>query len=95
MLRFPKAFAAIKSPQLAPRQHAKLILSNGIKVCLVSDPKTPSAAAAVCVDSGSWSDEISHQGTAHFLEHMLFLGSKSFPVENDFDRFIKVRYESG
>jgi secreted Zn-dependent insulinase-like peptidase len=67
MLRFPAAFASIKSPQLAPRQHAKLTLSNGIKVCLVSDPKTPSCGAAVCVDAGSWSDEPSHQGTAHFL----------------------------
>mgnify|MGYP000890678762 CR=1 FL=1 len=29
------------------------------------------------------------QGIAHFLEHMLFMGSEKYPEENYFNKFIK------
>ncbi|KAF6174382.1 hypothetical protein GIB67_027853 [Kingdonia uniflora] len=41
------------------------------------------AAAALCVGMGSFSDPIEAQGLAHFLEHMLFMGSAEFPDENE------------
>ncbi|XP_018335112.2 nardilysin [Agrilus planipennis] len=47
------------------------------------------AAAALCVGVGSFSDPKEIQGLAHFVEHMVFMGSKKFPQENDFDAFIK------
>ena len=28
-------------------------------------------------------------GLAHFLEHMLFMGSKKYPQENHFDKYIR------
>lgn len=28
------------------------------------------------------------QGLAHFLEHMLFMGSKKYPIENEYDSFL-------
>lgn len=37
----------------------------------------------------SFSDPLDIQGLAHFLEHMIFMGSKKYPNENEFDQFIK------
>jgi insulysin len=31
---------------------------------------------------------IRYEGTAHFLEHMLFLGTKKYPNEYDYERYI-------
>ncbi|KAK7379667.1 hypothetical protein VNO80_05131 [Phaseolus coccineus] len=41
------------------------------------------AAAAMCVGMGSFSDPNEAQVLAHFLEHMLFMGSDEFPDENE------------
>uniref|UniRef100_A0A3B4A1W4 Nardilysin b (N-arginine dibasic convertase) n=1 Tax=Periophthalmus magnuspinnatus TaxID=409849 RepID=A0A3B4A1W4_9GOBI len=47
------------------------------------------AAAALCVAVGSFSDPDALPGLAHFLEHMVFMGSEKFPEENGFDSFLK------
>ncbi|KAG8238765.1 hypothetical protein J437_LFUL018638, partial [Ladona fulva] len=49
------------------------------------------AAASLCVGVGSFSDPDKYPGLAHFLEHMVFMGSRKYPKENDFDSFIKQR----
>ncbi|KAL8549034.1 hypothetical protein ACS0TY_008056 [Phlomoides rotata] len=46
------------------------------------------AAAALCVGMGSFSDPYEAQGLAHFLEHMLFMGSTDFPDENEYDSYL-------
>merc|ERR1719466_119958 len=46
------------------------------------------SAAALCVHMGSFSDPDDVPGLAHFLEHMVFMGSGKFPDENGFDSFI-------
>ncbi|KAJ8952794.1 hypothetical protein NQ318_008111, partial [Aromia moschata] len=48
------------------------------------------AAAGLCIGVGSFSDPKEVPGMAHFLEHMVFMGSEKFPAENDFDSFIKL-----
>ncbi|XP_005105938.1 nardilysin [Aplysia californica] len=53
------------------------------------------AAAALCVGAGSFSDLPEIPGFAHFMEHMVFMGSKKFPKENYWDEFLaKNRGES-
>ncbi|XP_077981898.1 nardilysin-like [Glandiceps talaboti] len=47
------------------------------------------AAAALCVGIGSFSDPADIPGLAHFLEHMVFMGSEKYPDENSFDDFTK------
>lgn len=53
------------------------------------ETKQKMAAAGLCIGVGSFSDPKDVPGMAHFLEHMVFMGSKKFPKENDFDAFIK------
>ncbi|XP_040574889.2 nardilysin [Lepeophtheirus salmonis] len=46
------------------------------------------SAAGLCVGVGSFSDPDELPGLAHFLEHMIFMGSEKFPDENSFTNFI-------
>ncbi|KAJ6663090.1 hypothetical protein lerEdw1_010683 [Lerista edwardsae] len=54
---------------------------------MVSTEKQSAAALAVCI--GSFCDPDDLPGLAHFLEHMVFMGSKKYPDENGFDTFLK------
>ena len=49
---------------------------------------TKKAAAAMAVSAGSLADPPTLPGLAHYLEHMLFMGSTKFPDENDYDAFL-------
>ncbi|KAL3829021.1 hypothetical protein ACJIZ3_017823 [Penstemon smallii] len=42
----------------------------------------------MCVGMGSFVDPNEAQGLAHFLEHMLFMGSTDFPDENEYDSYL-------
>ncbi|XP_012218457.1 nardilysin-like [Linepithema humile] len=46
------------------------------------------AACGLCVGVGSFSDPPEIPGMAHFLEHMVFMGSEKYPEENNFDAFV-------
>jgi hypothetical protein len=49
------------------------------------------SAAAMAVGVGSFYDPEGVQGLAHYLEHMLFMGSEKYPDENAYDSFISSR----
>ena len=68
------------------RKYRGLVLENGMKIVLVSDPTTDKAAAALDVNIGSMSDPV--PGLAHFCEHMLFLGTKKYQDENEYNRYL-------
>ncbi|CAA0838104.1 Insulinase (Peptidase family M16) family protein [Striga hermonthica] len=54
----------------------------------LKDSVQKKAAAAMCVGTGSFADPYEAQGLAHFLEHMLFMGSTEFPDENEYDSYL-------
>uniref|UniRef100_A0A0N4Z9W5 Insulin-degrading enzyme n=1 Tax=Parastrongyloides trichosuri TaxID=131310 RepID=A0A0N4Z9W5_PARTI len=72
------------------RQYRGLEFENKIKVLLVSDPECDKAAAALDVNVGYLMDPREYPGIAHFCEHMLFLGTEKYPVENDYSKFIST-----
>lgn len=78
----------ILSPAFSQRKTAKLRLSNGLEVFLISDPKAIQSGAALSVEAGSWNDPQEYPGMAHFLEHMLFMGTKAYPNENDYSQYM-------
>src|SRR5690554_4694752 len=71
-----------------PREYRHLFLDNKLEVLLISDPATDKAAAAMDVHVGSRDDPKEYQGLAHFLEHMLFLGTETYPEAGEYQSFI-------
>jgi insulysin len=63
-------------------------LENGLEGVNVQDPKSTHAAFSVAVDAGSLDNPKNLPGLAHFCEHMLFLGTKSYPDPAGFDNFV-------
>ena len=79
---------AIAKPPHDHRQYGYVSLPSGLQVLLVSDHLADCAAAALTINVGSLDDPWDNQGLTHYLEHMLFLGTEKYPVENDFEEFI-------
>ena len=79
------------SPRQSPndsKAYRFIALENGLQALLVSDPKTTKAAASLDVYVGSASNPAAREGLAHFLEHMLFLGTEKYPDSGEYARFI-------
>ncbi|OOV85891.1 insulinase family protein [Oceanospirillum linum] len=70
------------------RSYRPLMLDNGLSIILISDPKADKAAAAMNVAIGSGQDPENFAGLAHFLEHMLFLGTEKYPEAGEYQSFI-------
>ncbi len=70
------------------RSYQTLTLENGIDVMLVSDPSVEKSAAALSVGVGLLNDPMTQQGMAHYLEHMLFLGTERYPGTQDYSEFM-------
>lgn len=84
-----KATLPLLSPSLSKRKVAKIKLDNGLEAYLISDPETEESAATLAVEAGSWDDPEEYPGTAHFLEHMLFMGTKAYPEERGYWQYIQ------
>lgn len=82
--------AAIHRPDTDRRALRYLELPNRLRVLLVSDPEAEKAAAALDVHVGSRQDPAGRDGLAHFLEHMLFLGTDKFPDAGEYQQFISA-----
>ncbi|QQO83361.1 insulinase family protein [Shewanella algae] len=70
------------------RSYRHLTLTNGLRVLLVQDMHSAQAAASMAVNVGHFDDPQSRPGMAHFLEHMLFLGTAKFPEAGGYHSFI-------
>ncbi|MEM9620317.1 MAG: insulinase family protein [Pseudomonadota bacterium] len=76
-----------KSPN-DTRSYKYLTLPNSLRVLLVSDPDTEKSAAALSVYRGSFHEPENRPGLAHFLEHMLFIQTHTFPEIDGFQHHI-------
>lgn len=78
----------IQKGSIDDRHYQYLVLDNKLKVLLISDENADKAAASMDVNVGSYNDPEDREGLAHFLEHMLFLGTKKFPEADAYQAFI-------
>lgn len=83
-----KATLPLLTPSLANAKTMKIRLSNGLEAYLFSDPEVDKSSAGLTVLAGSWDEPEDHPGLAHFLEHMLFLGTHKYPKEGEYNRYI-------
>src|SRR3989344_1077224 len=58
-------------------------LRNGVRVVLVPMEGVESTAVGVFVETGSRYETAKINGISHFLEHMVFKGTKKFPTHRD------------
>jgi len=78
-----------KSPN-DKRVYRAFTLDNGLRVLVVSDRDSDMASAALNVDVGAYDDPADRPGLAHFLEHMLFMGTEPFPDVDEYRKYIKA-----
>ncbi|MFT6920490.1 MAG: insulysin [Cognaticolwellia sp.] len=71
------------------KHYQTITLGNGLRALLIHNPESNKSAAALAVNVGHFDDPNHRQGLAHFLEHMLFLGTKNFPDGSEYQKFIK------
>ena len=76
-----------KSPN-DERSYRYLELPNKLKVLLISETGTEKSAAALAVFRGSNHDPDEYLGLAHFLEHMLFIGTEKYPEVDGYQQFL-------
>ena len=67
-------------PAPAHPHHLHLTLANGLRVSLRHAPRLKRCAAVLRVAAGSHDVPLAWPGLAHFLEHLLFLGTERFPT---------------
>lgn len=81
-------FDDVIKPANDKRIYRGLTLKNGLKVLLISDNVTDKSAASINVGVGQMHEPRDIPGLAHFLEHMLFMGSEKYPVENEYFKYL-------
>lgn len=78
----------IRKSALDRREYRHLKLRNEMQVLLISDPEADKGAASMDVSVGFASDPDDLPGLAHFLEHMLFLGTEKYPDEASYQQYL-------
>ncbi|WJK09392.1 pyrroloquinoline quinone biosynthesis protein PqqF [Pseudomonas fluorescens] len=71
-----------------PRPHTET-LANGLRVTLRHVPGLKRSAAALRVATGSHDVPLAWPGLAHFLEHLLFLGTERFPASEGLMAYVQ------
>lgn len=82
--------AAVELAPSDPRVFEYEVLDNGLEMLLIHDPDAKEAAAAMYVQVGSQSDPEGFEGLAHFLEHMLFIGTEKYPQVDALSEFVSA-----
>jgi len=72
-------------------EYSKRVLPNGIRVLVSEMPEARSASLAVFVGAGSRLEDRKSAGMAHFMEHIVFKGTKKRPMAADISQEIESR----
>ncbi|WP_445495180.1 pitrilysin [Photorhabdus sp. SF281] len=71
------------------RQYQGIKLANNMTVLLVSDEKATKSLAAISIPVGSMENPDSQLGLAHYLEHMVLMGSARYPQSGSLSEFLQ------
>jgi insulysin len=63
-------------------------LTNQLQLLAISDKRFVKSSASLAVMAGSMQNPDEHLGLAHFLEHMLFLGTQDFPQVGTYEDYL-------
>ena len=63
------------------------VLKNGMKVIVIENKRAPVIAQMVWYNFGSGIEETGKSGLAHFMEHLMFKGTRKFP-DNYYSNYI-------
>lgn len=72
LLATSPATAQVFSPQTTT-------LPNGLQVVVLSNARAPVVTHMLWIKAGAMNDPWGHSGIAHFLEHLMFKGTKKYP----------------
>lgn len=61
-------------------KESKFKLKNGLDVRLIPSSKSPVVSVQMWVKTGSADERVAEQGISHFIEHLVFKGTKNFGV---------------
>ncbi|KAH8093606.1 M16 peptidase-like protein [Aureococcus anophagefferens] len=79
--------ADIERPAVDRRRYRLVRLANGVEALLVSDGDADEAGAR-CPSRPAAGD--TRLGLAHFHEHMLFLGTRKYPDEDEYEAYLNA-----
>ncbi|CAG8464961.1 16775_t:CDS:10 [Cetraspora pellucida] len=87
-----KKYATLSTPleksENDDREYRLIVLPNDLEALLISDSETDKSSAALGVHVGQINDPSNLQGLAHFCEHLLFMGTKNYPKENEYSEYL-------
>ncbi|XP_077261777.1 insulin-degrading enzyme-like isoform X7 [Temnothorax americanus] len=72
-----------------PRLYRGLVLTNKMRIFLISDPSTDISFASMNVNAGYMRDSDDLPGLAHLCEHILLLGTEEYPEQNNYLEYLK------
>lgn len=75
----------MKIPKNEHRDFYTFNLKNNIPVVYIKDKNLEKPLFYLAVKAGYFNDPDDREGLAHFLEHLMFMGSKKYPKENHFN----------
>ncbi len=76
-------------PENEDREFKYGILPNKLKYTIIYDKNSDTSNVVMSVRTGSLYEPVEFMGLAHFLEHMLFMGSKKYTDEDYFSSKLK------
>ena len=71
---------SFKSEAFSPPEITRAKLENGLEIIVIPDRRAPVVTHMIWYKAGSADEPIGKSGIAHFLEHLMFKGTKTTPA---------------
>src|ERR1044071_9342507 len=79
VILYSAPLSVASAPRVAPSV-STFTLDNGLQVVVIPDHRSPTVTHMVWYKAGSSEDPPGKSGIAHFLEHLMFKGTREHPA---------------